>query len=162
VGTGIAFEKILKLNEHGWNEGVDISSAMLSAAHRRVRKYDTSRFHLGTGNAYSLPYDDSEFDLVINNYMLDLLPERDFGKVLGEFYRVLRQSGRIAVCAMAFGAKWYNHPWHWVARNFPSLLTNCRPVLVEKHLSAAGFTNVRVEFVSQNTFPSQIVTAIKP
>jgi ubiquinone/menaquinone biosynthesis C-methylase UbiE len=162
VGTGTAFQKIVEANRHGRNEGIDLSPAMLSAATRRMKAFDAASYHLQIGNAYELPFDASGFDLVINNYMLDLLPESDFVAILSEFFRVLRPSGRLVIVTMAFGEKRYNHVWHWVARHSPSLLINCRPVLIEKYVTAAGFKSVRVEQSSQNTFPSQILTAIKP
>lgn len=52
--------------------------------------------------------------------------------------------------------------WHWVAKRYPSLLAYCRPVFIGKHLQESGFTDIKIELVSQNTVPSQIVTANKP
>jgi ubiquinone/menaquinone biosynthesis C-methylase UbiE len=161
VGTGIAFKEIVMRNRHGRNEGVDISPTMLSAAVNRMRRsgIDSGCYRLEVGNAYKLPFKDGEFDLVVNNYMLDLLPEEDFAAILREFLRVLRPSGRLVVVTMTFGPRWYNRIWHWVARHFPSALTNCRPVLIEKYVLEAGFRSVNREYVSQNTFPSQMVVA---
>jgi ubiquinone/menaquinone biosynthesis C-methylase UbiE len=161
VGTGIAFKELAEHNTHGKNEGIDISPAMLSAAARRMKSHEPNSYHLQVADAGNLPFADSGFDLVVCNYMFDLLPESDFAEILKEFYRVLRPSGEVVIVTMAFGRKWYNHFWHWVARNFPSLLTNCRPVLIENYASATGFRDVRMESVSQNTFPSQIITALK-
>jgi ubiquinone/menaquinone biosynthesis C-methylase UbiE len=162
VGTGIDFREIVERNKHGTNEGVDISPDMLSSAIERMKDYDPSCFHLQEGSAYSLPFNDNKFDLVVNNYMLDLLPESDFVNILREFFRVLRPNGRLVTVTMASGEKWYNQIWPWLARHFPSLLTNCRPVSIETHVMAAGFENVEAECQSQNTFPSRIVTGTKP
>jgi ubiquinone/menaquinone biosynthesis C-methylase UbiE len=161
VGTGIAFKKIVERNKHGRNEGVDISPAMLSAAVRRMERCEIDCCRLQAGNAYSLPFDDGKFDVLINNYMLDLLPESDLVSILKEFRRVLRSQGRLVVVTIAFGRKWYNHFWFWIAKHFPWLLTNCRPVLIDAYMTAAGFKNIKLELVSQNTFPSQIVVATK-
>lgn len=160
VGTGLAFKAIVEHNRHGSNEGVDLSPAMLSAAVKRMQGTGFGNYHLEVASAYTLPYGDGKFDLLINNYMLDLLPEPDFPKILEEFRRVLRPSGRIAIVTMAFGDKWYNRPWRWVAKYIPSLLTECRPVLVEKSLREAGFKRIRAETLSQNTVPSQIIAAV--
>ena len=161
VGTGLAFKEMVDRNTHGTNEGIDISPRMLSAATKRMKAYDTTRYHLQIASAYALPFHDAQFDLVINQYMLDLLPEEDFATLLREFFRVLKPSGRLVVVTMAFGEKWYNGAWHWVARHFPSLLTNCRPVSVARFAIAVGFVRLEAELVSQNTFPSQITTAVK-
>ena len=39
VGTGIMFEKIIKINSEGENIGIDISSKMLSKTEKRLNKY---------------------------------------------------------------------------------------------------------------------------
>jgi ubiquinone/menaquinone biosynthesis C-methylase UbiE len=161
VGTGAVFREVVKRNEHGRNEGIDISSAMLSAAIKRMKNGRLSNFHLQQADAHDLPVGNEEFDLVINNYMVDLLPEIDFGNIFREFYRVLRPGGRIVIVTMAFGSKWYNGIWFLLAKHFPSILTNCRPVRIEKLLLDTGFVDLTAEKISQNTFPSQIITGKK-
>jgi len=44
-------------------------------------------YRLQVGDAYELDFPDDSFDVLVNNYMFDLLPERDFSRVLGEFGR---------------------------------------------------------------------------
>ena len=161
VGTGIAFKKIVERNKHGGNEGIDISQAMLSRTIRRMKKCDINAYHSQLGNAYGLPFGDSQFDLLVNSYMLDLLPESDFISILNEFNRVLKPQGRVVIVSMAYGQRWYNHFWNWVARHYRSLLTNCRPVSIENYMKAAGFSNFIPESISQNTVASQVVTAKK-
>jgi ubiquinone/menaquinone biosynthesis C-methylase UbiE len=116
---------------------------------------------LEIGDAYHLPYKDHSFDLVINNFMIDLLPENDFKKIFSEFYRVIKPSGRAVISTMSFGQKWYNKIWHWIARKFPDLLTGCRPVSIVHNLEEVGFIIEETEQVSQNTFPSEIITVVK-
>jgi len=161
VGTGLVIEKIIKRNPHGVNEGVDLSPSMLLRAEKRLKKFNKNMYHLQTGNAFHLPFDDNSFNLVVNNFMIDLLPENDFDKVLAEFFRVLKPSGRMVISAMAFGEKWYNRIWHWVARQFPSLLTGCRPISLSNYLLKTGFTDIGVEQISQNTFPAEVLCAKK-
>jgi len=84
VGTGILFEKILELNPTGRNEGIDLSEQMLSRARERVHRSGVSDYVLKVGDAYRLQYHDNSFDLVLNNYMFDLIPEKDFGVILSE------------------------------------------------------------------------------
>ena len=97
VGTGILFEKILQLNPTGRNEGIDLTEQMLSRARARAHKSGVSDYVLKVGDAYHLQYPDNSFDLVLNNYMFDLIPEKDFRAILGEFKRVLRKGGRIVL-----------------------------------------------------------------
>ena len=84
VGTGLAFSEILKLNPGGRNEGIDITEEMLIRARRKAEKLGASNYRLEVGDAYNLEYGDGTFDVLINNYMFDLLPEGDFPDVLRE------------------------------------------------------------------------------
>ncbi len=159
VGTGVVFKEIVERNMHGENEGLDISPVMLSAAVERMKGCDPNFFHLQIGSCYSLPFDDGRFDLVISNYMFDLLPLDDFVTILRGFHRVLRPHGRLVMVTMTWGEKWYNQIWPWIARNVPSLLAGCRPVFLETYVARAGFRNIKTELLSQNTVASQIVVA---
>ena len=55
------------------------------------------------GHARALDFGDGEFDVLINNYMFDLLPDDDFDAILAGFRRVLRPGGRIVVAGMTRG-----------------------------------------------------------
>jgi len=161
VGTGRLFSEIVKRNLHGQNDGIDISPAMLIRAHKRLQMFPSDTYKLQQGSAYELRYDDNTFDLLFNTYMLDLLPEQDFPKVLTEFQRVLKPGGKMVLVSFGFGTHWFNHFWYWLARFFPALLTNCRPLMISQTVAQADFHNLHVEHFSQNTFPSDIVIAEK-
>jgi ubiquinone/menaquinone biosynthesis C-methylase UbiE len=161
VGTGLVFKEILKRNPSGINKGTDISPTMLSRADKRLGESNNSNYKLELGNAYNLPFKDNSFDLVVNNFMIDLLPEEDFKIILSEFFRVLKPSGRAVISTMAFGQKWVNKFWHWIARTFPGLLTGCRPVSIIRNLEEVGFIIEETEQISQNTFPAEVIGARK-
>ncbi len=157
VGTGLAFEKIIRLNPDGRNEGIDLTPEMLSRAEEKAARCAQANYRLRVGDAYELDYPDDGFDVVVNNYMFDLLPEGDFPVVLAEFRRVLRPGGRLAMVNMAHGERWYNALWPRIYRINPALLGGCRSVSLLPALVAAGFVNTRREYLSQMTFPSEVV-----
>jgi ubiquinone/menaquinone biosynthesis C-methylase UbiE len=159
VGTGLAFERILEANPSGRNEGVDLTDAMLARAQRRVSGAGHTNYRLRVGDAYALDFADDSFDVLINNYMFDLLPESDFPRVLGEFQRVLRPGGRLLMVNMTAGEHWYNGIWPLIYRINPSLLGGCRGVSLVPHLQAAGFVRIEREYLSQSTFPSEVIAA---
>jgi ubiquinone/menaquinone biosynthesis C-methylase UbiE len=97
VGTGLAFEKLIRANPSGRNEGIDLTAAMLARAEKRADRSGIRNYCLRIGNALKLDYPDNEFDVLVNNYMFDLLPESDFEPVLAEFRRVLRPGGRLVL-----------------------------------------------------------------
>jgi len=161
VGTGTLFKRIVALNHRGKNEGIDLSPDMLSRAKKRLGKRFTN-YSLQVGDAYSLPHPDDTFDLLLNNYMFDLLPEEDFGQVLLEFRRVLSHKGRMVITSMTFGQRWYSRIWDWLVHRNPSLLAGCRPVSLEEDMLHTGFQNIHAEYISQLTFPSMVIYAEKP
>lgn len=163
VGTGRLFEKIASLNPSGHLEGVELAPAMLRRARQRMQASDTrASYNLQEADAYHLPFPDAEFDYLFNAYMLDLLPEEDFPALLGEFRRVLKPGGKLAIASFSPGRTRLNRFWYWLARFAPALLTDCRPIEVDKALSKAGFEILHSEEISQNTFPSSVVLARKP
>lgn len=162
VGTGLMFRRLLLHNPNGWTEGIDLTPAMLNHARRRAARSGISNYRLTPGDAYALALPDASFDLVLNSYMFDLLPVADFVPILHEFRRVLRPGGRLVMMNMTRGRRWYNHLWESLYRFYPPLLGGCRGILVEPFLREAGFTNTRRAYVSQWTFPSEVVYGERP
>ncbi|MFW6055844.1 MAG: class I SAM-dependent methyltransferase [Chloroflexota bacterium] len=161
VGTGRIFEHIVSLNSNGSNVGFDFSSEMLNAARKRLAG-SIGNYELQVADAYSMPYENGTFDLVVSNYFFDLLPYEDFVTVLAEFKRVLRPGGRIVITSWTPARMWYSRIWDWLARTFPKAMAGCRPVVLEPAVRDAGFINIHQEYVSQMTFPSTVVRAEKP
>lgn len=93
VGTGLAFYEIVKRNRNGQNLGIDISPGMLNKAQKRLGKLGAGNYELKLGSAFQLPAEDGQFDLVVNNYMFDLIPYDQMDLILSEFRRVLKKRG---------------------------------------------------------------------
>ena len=160
VGTGLAFEKILSANPSGRNEGIDLTEAMLIRAERRATKSGSDNYRLRVGDAYDLDFPDNDFDVLVTNYLFNLLPQQDFGAVLNEFKRVLRPGGRLVMINMTKGEHWCNDGWDWLYRIKPAWIGACRGVLNLPHVQTSGFTQINREYVSQLTFPSEVVYAV--
>lgn len=162
VGTGLAFVRILEANPSGHNEGIDLSAAMLAHAKRKASRTGIGSYRLQVGDAYNLDFPDDSFDVAINNYMFDLLPYGDFAEVLLEFKRVLRPGGRLAMVNMTEGERWYNGVWDRLYRISPALLGGCRGVTLLSQIQRSGFRETTREYVSQFTFPSEVVYGVAP
>jgi ubiquinone/menaquinone biosynthesis C-methylase UbiE len=162
VGTGLTFIEILKRNPNGRNEGIDLTEAMLNQARQKATTAGVQNYRLALGDAYALNFPDSSFDLLVNNYMFDLLPEADFPQVLAEFSRVLRPGGRLVLANMAKGERWYHNLSETVYRLNPAWMGGCRGVALLDYVTAAGFGNRQREFISEMTFPSEVVYGVKP
>lgn len=160
VGTGLTFLEILKANPDGENIGIDLTPAMLEKAQRKAAQSGAANYKLTTGDAYALQFPDHHFDLVMNNYMFDLLPEKDFSLVLAEFKRVLKPGGRLVLVNMTRGERFYQQIWEGVYHLNPRWLGGCRGVLLHEYLKQAGFQSIKREFLSQFGFPSEIIAAM--
>jgi ubiquinone/menaquinone biosynthesis C-methylase UbiE len=85
VGTGLAFYEIVRRNPHGHNLGIDLSKGMLEKAGQRLRMLGQTNYSLPVGTAFDLQLEDESVDMLMNNYMFDLIAFEDMGRVLGEF-----------------------------------------------------------------------------
>lgn len=162
VGTGLAFVRILEGNPSGRSEGIDLTPAMLARAEKKARRMGIENYRLQVGDAYDLDFPDDSFDVLVNNYMFDLLPQQDFASVLEEFKRVLRPGGRLAMVNMTEGRRWYNKTWDRLYRINPALLGGCRAVSLLPQIKRCGFRETTREYISQFTFPSEVVFGVAP
>jgi ubiquinone/menaquinone biosynthesis C-methylase UbiE len=162
VGTGLAFDILLGQNPGGTTTGVDVTPQMLQRARNRISGRRRSGWRLLEADPTSLPFPDGSFDLVYSAYMFDLLPERDFAIVLSEFKRVLRYGGRIVIVNMAIPRRFWHALWQLLYRLHPPLMGGCRGVELRRYLEHVHFDDIETHYISQLTFPSEIVTAVMP
>lgn len=88
-GTGIVFEQIVQRNPNGENIGRDLSSDMLGKAKKRLNN-KTGNFKLREGDSLNLDIKENKFDILINNFMVDIMPEETFDVIAKEFHRFLK------------------------------------------------------------------------
>jgi hypothetical protein len=62
---------------------------------------------------------------------------------------------------MARNGRWYNQIWDTIYRIQPGWMGGCRGVALRSYVERAGFYHVTREFISQLTFPSEIIYARK-
>lgn len=159
VGTGLMFTEILKANPNGQNIGIDLTDAMLEQAKIKAHQTSNRNYELKIGDAYALDFPNHSFDLLVNNYMFDLLPEADFPQILKEFRRVLKPNGRIILINMTKGERFYQKIWEGIYQITPSTMGGCRGVQLVPALNTLGFRNIHREMLSEMSFPSEIISA---
>ena len=118
-GTGVLFEKIVKLNPNGYSTGVDLTSGMIIKAKKRLSKLKNSNYSFLEGDIFNLNFPNDSFDIIINNFMIDLLPEEAFDKIAEVFFKLLKQNGVVVISTFSFGQKKINKFWIWIAKRFP-------------------------------------------
>ena len=161
LGTGLNFAEILKRNPDGWVNGIDVSIKMVEKAKKRISKTGQKNYTLNLCDCRHLPFEDATFDVIMNQYLLDILPVQDFLPILLEFKRVLKDEGRIILVNMTKGEKWLNQIYEEIYKLKLPLLAGCRGVMAQPFLKEIGFSEFHREFVSQFGFPSEVVRGIK-
>jgi len=162
VGTGLAFADILRRNPSGRNEGIDLTEAMLARARLKAERAAAGSWRLRVGDAYQLDFADASFDVLLNCYMFDLLPEDGFGPVLAEFRRVLKPGGRLVLVNLAPGSGLLSWLWARVHHLNPAWLGGCRGVRLDGVVRGAGLTIESFEQVWQLGIPSEAILATRP
>jgi demethylmenaquinone methyltransferase/2-methoxy-6-polyprenyl-1,4-benzoquinol methylase len=160
-GTGLNFVEILKMNPQGWVNGIDVSMKMLERARNRISKTGQKNYTLYLGDCRHLPFEDGTFDILMTQYLLDILPVEDFIPILLEFRRVLKDGGRIVLVNMTKGERWLNKIYEEIYKLKPPLLAGCRGIMAQPFLEEIGFKEFQREFVSQLGFPSEVVLGVK-
>lgn len=162
VGTGLVFEELLRRNPNGHIEGIDLTDAMLDRARHKASRIGHRSYRLQEGDARALPFEDKRFDLVVNNYMFDLLPEAEHQHVAAELLRVLRPGGRLTLVNMTKPWRFPQGAYELLYRVNPRWMGGCRGVELKETLNEVGFVDLHHERLSQLAFPSEIVRAYRP
>jgi ubiquinone/menaquinone biosynthesis C-methylase UbiE len=162
TGTGVQLVRLAGTNPGGRTVGVEISEGMLAQTRRRLEDAGLAgEVEVIEGSALELPIADESFDLLVNGYMLDLLPRDDIPRALAEFRRVLRPRGRLVLSNMTKGERRRHRIWDWAYGRGFVVTANCRGVLAAPVLRELDFRVVSREYLSQMLFPTEIVTAYK-
>jgi ubiquinone/menaquinone biosynthesis C-methylase UbiE len=161
VGTGLAFYEIVKRNSEGTNIGIDLSEGMLKRAKERLRKLSGVNYELKIGNAFRLEEEDAHFDVLINNYMFDLISFDQMDAVLKEFKRVLKKKGKLVIVNMTAGENFGSEIYDFLYRLSPKMMGGCRGIRLTKKLQDHGFDVKLREYYQQFLFPSEVILAKK-
>jgi ubiquinone/menaquinone biosynthesis C-methylase UbiE len=161
VGTGLAFYEIVKSNPKGSNIGIDLSRGMLEKAEKRLRKIADAHYVLRVGTAFKLDLADESIDVLINNYMFDLISFQNMDKVLVEFRRVLRKGGKLVLVSMTKGERFGSGLYDLIYRVSPKTMGGCRGVQLSDKLRQHDFSVESREYYQQLLFPSEVILACK-
>ena len=161
VGTGLAFYEIVKRNPGGTNIGIDISAGMLKKARKRLSQLSEANYELKKASAFHLEEEDEQFDVLINNYMFDLIPFDQMDAILAEFKRVLNNGGKLVLVNMTVGEKFGSGIYDFMYRVSPRLMGGCRGIRLSEKLKEHGLRVQLREYHQQCLFPSEVILAQK-
>jgi ubiquinone/menaquinone biosynthesis C-methylase UbiE len=161
VGTGLAFREIVMRNPNGVNIGIDLSKGMLAKASQRLKKIKGAHYELKIGNASHLPVGDESVDVLMNNYMFDLISFAGMDPILAEFRRVLKKDGKLVMVNMTEAQNVFAKIYELIYRLCPKAIGACRCVCLSDRLKQHGFNIECREYCQQMLFPSEIIRAYK-
>jgi SAM-dependent methyltransferase len=98
IGSGAGMDSLiaaLMVGSEGSVTGIDMTPEMIEKARQGVAELGLNNVTFVEGEAETLPFDDSSFDVVLSNSVIDLIPDKD--AVFGEIYRVLVPGGRMQI-----------------------------------------------------------------
>jgi ubiquinone/menaquinone biosynthesis C-methylase UbiE len=159
VGTGLAFRRIVETNPTGDNLGIDLSPGMLGRAGRRMTGLPESSYSLTLASAFDVPVADESIDVLVNNYMFDLIAFDEMASVLGEFRRVLKPKGKLVLVNMTKGERFGSKIYERIYRLSPRAMGGCRGVNLSERLQESGFRVETREYHQQMLFPSEVILA---
>ncbi len=161
VGTGLAFYDIVKRNPNGTNIGIDLSPVMLDKAKKRVSQLAKAAYSLEVGTAFDLRVERESVDILVNNYMFDLIAFEDMSTILKEFKMVLKKDGRLILVNMTEGERFGSKLYDMVYNISPKTMGGCRGVKLSDKLQQYGFRIASREYIQQMLFPSEVILAYK-
>ncbi|MBN1627348.1 MAG: methyltransferase domain-containing protein, partial [Deltaproteobacteria bacterium] len=97
-GTGGAIPHIDKSNDY---TGLDLSYAMLMQAVKKAKKKGFRRYALIEGNAEELPFPEDNFDLILIDTSLHMIPQ--YRRCITEVARTLKKGGNMICSCPAVG-----------------------------------------------------------
>ncbi len=159
VGTGLAFFELVRRNPSGTNRGIDLSPGMLARATKRMAAVGHDNYSLALGDAFGLDIKDDSIDTLVNNYMFDLIPYADMGRILAEFRRVLKPGGRLVLVNMTKSERLGPRIYARLYRMSPRTLGGCRGIELGDRLEQHGFRVEIREVYQQFLFPSEVILA---
>ena len=118
-----------------------------------------AKYALEIGNAFSLEAKDESFDLLVNNYMFDLIAFDDMDAILEEFKRVLKKGGKLILVNMTEGESFGCGIYSLLYRLSPKSFGGCRGVKLSDKLQQHGFEVKTREYHQQWWFPSEVILA---
>ena len=98
LGSGAGTDSLVAaqmVGEDGRVTGIDMTMEMLAKARAAATEMGVSNVEFVESEAERLPFEDSSFDVVISNGVIDLIPNKD--AVFSELHRVLQPGGRLQI-----------------------------------------------------------------
>ena len=143
--------------------GVDISESMVALAQERIERFENRAEIVLSDGSMGINAPEGSIDRVVSTYVLDLLPDEDIRKFLGESLRVLTEDGRLCVAGLTRGttliSRLVSLLWSMVHWFRPSLVGGCRPTRLVDYLDDSDWEIMHRRVVICYGIPSEVIVA---
>ena len=166
AGTGsTALLAARKIGTSGKVVLLDMSDGMLTVARERVAQAGLNDgVEFKTGDMLDLPFEDSNFDVVLSTY--STCPLHDPGMGAMELYRVVRPGGRIGIAHSTDPetplVRWLADKVERAVWLIPSISLGCRSVSVLPTLEQAGCKIIFKKHIGIPLWPFLVFVVEKP
>ena len=152
AGTGASlFPAAGRVGDAGHVIGVDFAAGMVDQLRARIAAQGVTNAEAQVADAEDLPFPDASFDAVLCGFALFFFP--DAARALGEFRRVLRPNGRLAIATFSKeGSATFDRTWERISAHIagpppPSAdhVEFDEPRQLRDALHGAGLVDVDVE-----------------
>ena len=162
TGSGEMFLRLVRANRSGETIGVDLSPNMAARTQKRVgKRFPGSVAHCQAVDARQMPFRDHAFDAVVCCYLLELLSADDILRTVGEFRRVLRHRGSLALVLIGQNTPMFNRMYKVLGTLAPAFWGRQVEQRVPELIRAADFRIERDRVVRQTFYPSRVLVARK-
>jgi ubiquinone/menaquinone biosynthesis C-methylase UbiE len=162
TGSGEMFRRLIRANGAGATLGIDLSPNMAARTQRIARRrYPAARAHCQAVDARQMPFRSESFDAIFCCYLLELLSAEDIVSTLGEFRRILRNRGRLALVLIGQNTAVFNAVYRVLGSVAPAFWGRQVERRVPELIEAMRFEILHDRHVRQIFYPSRVLVARK-
>ncbi|HLH19565.1 MAG TPA: class I SAM-dependent methyltransferase [Bryobacteraceae bacterium] len=162
TGSGEMFQRLVRANARGSTIGLDLSPNMAARTQRLARRrFPGARAHCQAVDARQMPFRNESFDTIFCCYMLELLSAEDIVSTLGEFRRILRPRGRLALVLIGQNTALFNAAYKVASSIAPAFWGRQVEQRVPEMIESMRFEIEHDRHVRQIFYPSRVLVARK-
>ncbi|HJM74600.1 MAG TPA: arsenite methyltransferase [Dehalococcoidia bacterium] len=162
-GGGIdCFLSVKQVGDSGEVWGLDMTPDMIQLARHNAEQVDAKNVRFRLGEIEDIPFEDSQFDVVISNCVINLSPDKP--QVFRETYRTLKPGGRLRVSDIVITRDLEQQEQRDLEA-WAGCVAGALPVeQYLDHIRDAGFTDVSAQFddADGRGIASAYVSAVRP